>query len=88
MIAIGVGDDGYREAIGAAEGFAESSGCPRGFLPWPRSRGLRGVRMTVGDKAAGMVGSIAEVSPRAPTGAAPRTSTATRSPVFRSASGD
>ena len=30
-----------------------------------RSRGLRGVRMTVGDKAAGMVGSIAEIFPEA-----------------------
>ena len=65
MVAIGVDDDGYREVIGAAEGFTESSECWRDFLSWLRSRGLRGVRMVVGDKASGMVGSIAEVFPDA-----------------------
>ena len=65
MVAIGVNDDGYREVIGAAEGFTESSECWREFLSWLRSRGLHGVRMVVGDKASGMVGSIAEVFPEA-----------------------
>ncbi len=65
MVAIGVNDDGYREVIGAAEGFTESSECWRDFLSWLRSRGLRDVRMVVGDKASGMVGSIAEVFPDA-----------------------
>ena len=65
MVAIGVNDDGYREVIGAAEGFTESSECWRDFLSWLRSRGLRGVRMIVGDKASGMVGSIAEAFPDA-----------------------
>ena len=65
MVAIGVSDDGYREVIGAAEGLAESAECWREFLSWLRSRGLRGVRMFTGDKAAGMVGSIAEVFPGA-----------------------
>ena len=64
MVAIGVNDDGYREVIGAAEGFTESTECWREFLSWLRSRGLRGVRMFTGDKA-GMVGSIAEVFPDA-----------------------
>ena len=65
MVAIGVNDDGHREVIGAAEGYTESSECWREFLSWLRSRGLRGVRMSAGDKAAGMVGSIAEVLPGA-----------------------
>ena len=65
MVAIGVNDDGYREVIGAAEGFTESAKCWREFLSWLKSRGLRGVRMFTGDKAAGMVGSIAEVFPEA-----------------------
>ena len=65
MVAIGVNDDGYREVIGAAEGFTESAECWREFLSWLKSRGLRGVRMFTGDKAAGMVGSIAEVFPGA-----------------------
>ena len=34
-------------------------------MSWPRSRGLHGVRMVVGDKAPGMVGSIAGVFPEA-----------------------
>ena len=63
MVAIGVNEDGYREVIGCAEGFTESSECRRDFLSWLKSHGLRGVRMFVGDKAAGMVGSIAEVFP-------------------------
>jgi transposase-like protein len=58
MVAIGVNDDGYREVIGAAEGWRE-------FLSWLKSRGLRGVRMFTGDKAAGMVGALAEVFPEA-----------------------
>lgn len=65
MIAIGVNDDGCREVIGAAEGFTESSECWRDFPSRLRSRGLHGVRMVVGDKASGMVGSIAEVFPEA-----------------------
>ena len=65
MVAIGVNEDGFREVIGCAEGFTESKECWRDFLSWLKSRGLRGVRMVVGDKAAGMVGSIAEVFPEA-----------------------
>ena len=57
----GVNGDGYREVVGCAEGFTESKECWRDFLSWLKSRGLRGVCMFTGDKAAGMVGSIAEV---------------------------
>ena len=65
MAAIGVNEDGYREVIGCVEGFTESKERWRGFLSWLKSRGLRGVRMYTGDKAAGMVGSIAEMFPNA-----------------------
>ncbi len=65
MVAIGADDNGYREVIGAAEGFTESSACWRELLSWLKSRGLRGVRIFTGDKAAGMVGSAAEVFPDA-----------------------
>ena len=65
MVAIGVNGDGYREVIGCAEGFTESAECWRDFPSRLKSRGLRGVRMFTGDKAAGMVGSIAEVFPKA-----------------------
>ena len=60
MVAIGAIEDGYREAIGCAEGFTESTERWRDFLSQLKSRGLRDVRMFTGDKAAGMVGSIAE----------------------------
>ena len=63
MVAIGVNDDGYREVIGAAEGFTESAECWREFLSWLKGRGLTGVRMFTGDKAAAMTGAIAEVFP-------------------------
>lgn len=65
MVAIGVNDDGYREVIGAAEGFTESTECWREFLSWLKDRGLRGVRLFTGDKAAAMTGAIAEVFPEA-----------------------
>ena len=65
MVAIGVNDDGFREIIGAAEGFTESGECWREFLSWLKGRGLSGVRMFTGDKAASMAGAIAEVFPDA-----------------------
>ena len=64
-MAIGVNGDGYRGVIGCAEGLTEPKECWRDFLSWLKSRRLRGVRMVVGDKASGMVGSIAEVFPEA-----------------------
>ena len=65
MVAIGVNDDGYREVIGAAEGFTESAECWREFLSWLKGRGLSGVRLFTGDKATAMTGAIAEVFPDA-----------------------
>lgn len=52
MVAIGVNGDGYREVVGCAEGFTEPKECWRGFPSWLKSRGLRGVRMFTGEKAA------------------------------------
>lgn len=51
MVAVGVNEDGYREAIECAEGFTEPAKRWHGFLSWQKSRGLRGVRMLTGDKA-------------------------------------
>lgn len=65
MVSIGVNEDGYREVIGCAEGFTESAECWSGFPSWLKSRELRGARIFTGDKAAGVVGSIAEVFPGA-----------------------
>lgn len=65
MVAIGADDDGHGEVTGAAEGLAESSERWRDFPSWPGSRGPGGVRTLAGDKAAGMVGPVAEASPEA-----------------------
>lgn len=65
MVAIGVNSDGYREVIGAAEGFTESKEWWDEFLSWLKSRGLRGVRMFTDDKSSAMTRSIAEVFPDA-----------------------
>lgn len=65
MVAIGVNGDGYREVIGAAEGYTESAECWRDFLSWLKGRGLSGVRMVTGDKASAMTSAIAEVFPDA-----------------------
>ena len=57
MVAIGVNDDGYREVIGAAEGFTESAECWREFLSWLKApRAALACSMFTGDKAAAMIG--------------------------------
>ena len=58
MAAIGVNGDGCREVVGAAGGLTESSECWREFLSRPKGRGLSGVRMLTGDKAAAMAASL------------------------------
>ena len=65
MVAVGVSDDGCREVVGAAEGSTEPAVRRRGLPGRPKSRGLRGVGMLTGDKAAGTVGELAEAFPDA-----------------------
>jgi len=65
MIAIGVNEQGYREIIGCAEGYTESRDAWVEFLESLKERGLKGVKLITGDKAAGMLGAIAEVYPKA-----------------------
>lgn len=63
MAAIGVNDGEYREVIGAAERFTESSEWRRDFHLWLKGRGPPDVRMFAGDKTAAM--TVAEVLPDA-----------------------
>lgn len=65
MVTMVVNDDGYREVIGAAEGFTESAEYWRNLLSWFKGRGLSGVRMITGDKASAMTSAVAEVFPDA-----------------------
>ena len=65
MVAIGVNERGYREIIGAAEGYTESKECWKEFLSWLKQRGLHGVRLITGDKDSAMTGAITEIFPHA-----------------------
>ncbi len=61
LVAIGVSGDGYREIIGAAEGLKEDLESWTSFFIWLKQRGLKGIRLVVGDKALGMVEAIGQV---------------------------
>ena len=63
LVAIGVNSKGDREIIGAAEGGREDKESWLKFLKSLKGRGLRGVRMFVGDKCLGLVEAIREVFP-------------------------
>lgn len=65
LVAIGVNSDGYREIIGAAEGMKEDHESWKNFFVFLKERGLKGVQLIIGDKALGMLESIAEVFPQA-----------------------
>lgn len=61
LIAIGVNRDGRREILGAAEGLKEDGESWKSFFSWLKKRGLKGVRMIIGDKALGMIEQMALV---------------------------
>ena len=65
LVAIGVNQDGYREILGAAEGMKEDYESWKSFLVWLKERGLKGVRLFIGDKNLGMLETIGEVFPKA-----------------------
>lgn len=65
LVAIGVDSNGYREILGAAEGMKEDRESWHSFLVWLKERGLREVRLFVGDKNLGMLETINEVFPDA-----------------------
>ena len=65
LVAIGINREGYREILGAAEGMKEDHDSWKNFFVWLKERGLKGVRLVIGDKCLGMLESIAEVFPDA-----------------------
>ncbi len=65
LVAVGVNQDGYREILGVAEGTKEDKSSWKNFLRHLASRGLKGVRLFVGDKCLGLVESLAEFYPQA-----------------------
>ena len=65
LVAIGVTNDGYREIIGAHEGMKEDHESWKNFFVWLKERGLKGVKLIIGDKCLGMLEAIPETFPDA-----------------------
>ena len=65
LVAIGVGEDGYRRVLGIAEGAKEDKAGWSGFLSHLKQRGLTGVRLIVSDACLGLVESASEYYPEA-----------------------
>ena len=65
LVAIGVDRDGHREVIGVAEGMKEDAASWESFLRSLIERGLKGVRLVVGDRCAGLVATVSEMLPNA-----------------------
>ena len=65
LVAVGVSSDGYRDILGAAEGLKEDLDSWKDFFIWLKSRGLRGVKLIIGDKALGLTEGITQVFPKA-----------------------
>ena len=57
-VAIGINADGHREAIAADEGMREDPASREQFFRGMVERGLRGVRLVVGDRCAGLVPTV------------------------------
>ena len=58
LVAIGVDDTGHREVVGVAEGMKEDRASWEQFVRSLIERGLRGVRLVVGDRCAGLVATV------------------------------
>lgn len=65
LVAIGVNAEGHREVIGVAEGMKEDKASWEQFIRSMIERGLKGVRLVVGDRCAGLVATVGEMLPQA-----------------------
>ena len=65
LVAIGVNAEGHREVIGVAEGMKEDRDSWEQFVRSMIERGLKGVRLVVGDRCAGLVATVGEMLPQA-----------------------
>ena len=65
LVAIGVSKDGHREAVGVAEGMGEDSASWERFFRGMIERGLKGVRLVVGDRCTGLVATVDSMLPKA-----------------------
>ena len=65
LVAIGINREGHREVIGVAEGMKEDSASWEQFVRGMIERGLKGVRLVVGDRCAGLVSTVNGMLPKA-----------------------
>ena len=65
LVAIGVDDTGHREVVGVAEGMKEDKASWEQSIRSMIERGLKGVRLVVGDRCAGLVATVGEMLPDA-----------------------
>ena len=65
LVAIAVNEDGYRKALGDAEGMKEDKSSWGSFFQWLCGRGLDGVKLIVGDKCLGILEAVGKVFPEA-----------------------
>jgi len=65
LVAVGVGQDGYRDILGVAEGYKEDKAGWSGFLAYLKQRGLKSPELIISDKCIGLIESLAEYYPEA-----------------------
>lgn len=65
LVAIGVGEDGYREILGVAEGCKEDKAGWSGFLAYLKARGLPCPDLFITDKCLGLIESLDQYYPDA-----------------------
>jgi putative transposase len=65
LVAIAVGQEGFREVIGVAEGAKEDKESWMAFLRYMKGRGLEGVELFVSDKSLGLIDCLGEFYPGA-----------------------
>jgi transposase-like protein len=65
LVAVGVGEDGYRQVLGIAEGCKEDKAGWSGFLAYLKQRGLNSPELFISDKCIGLIESLAEYYPEA-----------------------
>lgn len=65
LVAVGVGQDGYRDILGVAEGYKEDKAGWSGFLAYLKKRGLTCPELFISDKCLGLIESLAEYYPEA-----------------------
>ncbi len=65
LVAIGVGEDGYRKVLGIAEGHKEDKAGWSAFLKHLKDRGLTGVRLIISDACMWLAEAAADYYPEA-----------------------